>query len=433
MGLFGVPVVHEDDALRAIRAAVELRDALATEDTPLCIGIDTGEVLTGDPTSGERLVTGAAADRAAFLQQSGPQGGIVIGDATLSLVRDAVRVEPSEPDATTAGSTPAWRLLELLPGAPPFLRRFDAPLVGREGELASASPSVRAGAAGAARAAVHRLRRGRDRQDPTRAGAARSVAGEASVLTGRCLSYGEGITYWPVREIVAEAAGDRSLRDLLDGIPEADVVAARPGERDRFGHGRGGQRGDLLGGAQARRGARPRVAARARLRGCALGRADTARPGRAPGGLGARRAVADCLSRAAGAARRQAGLGRWQAECEFDPARAALRGGVVDADRRARGQRAVPAGEPAHCRGRGRKPALSRADARPARRRRGWSARRSDCRLRSRRCSPLGSTGSSPGNGSRSSARRSKGRRSMWALSPSSRSWSRRRPSAPAC
>jgi DNA-binding SARP family transcriptional activator len=216
MAVFGVPAAHEDDALRAVRAAVELGDVRS--------GIDSGEVLTGDAGSGQPLVTGAVVDAAASLQQTSAPGETRIGEATRRLVQDAVRCEPLE---LPGGKAAAWRLLELLPGAPPFLRRFDAPLVGRDGELAQL------------RQAFERARRERRAQLFTVFGEAgigktrlaqelaHSVEAEATVLTGRCLSYGEGITYWPVREIVEQATGGRDIRELLDGSADAEVVAAR--------------------------------------------------------------------------------------------------------------------------------------------------------------------------------------------------------------
>ena len=135
----------------------------------------------------------------------------MIGEATRRLVRDAVTGRAARPRRPRRRRTaPAWRLLELLAGAPPFQRRFDAPLVGREGELAQL------------RQAFERAQRERRAQLFTVFGEAgigktrlaqelaRSVEAEASVLIGRCLSYGEGITYWPVREIVAAGGRDRS-------------------------------------------------------------------------------------------------------------------------------------------------------------------------------------------------------------------------------
>ena len=229
MGVFGVPSAHEDDALRAVRAAVELRDSFLAGNHSFCIGIDTGRMLTGDPAAGEALVTGDAVDVAVQLQQVGTTGWICIGEATRRLVVDAVTVEEIAlpPSAQGGRAASAWRLLDLLPDAPAFQRRFDASFVGREAELMQL------------RQALGRATRERRAQLFTVFGEAgigktrlvqelgRSVDGGARMLVGRCLSYGEGITYWPVREIVAQAAEGRSVGDLLTGTPDADVVAAR--------------------------------------------------------------------------------------------------------------------------------------------------------------------------------------------------------------
>jgi DNA-binding SARP family transcriptional activator len=229
MGVFGVPRAHEDDALRAVHAAAELRNGFDESSDPFCLGIDTGRMLTGDPGAGEPLVTGDAVDVAVQLQQIGRTGWICIGEATRRLVVNAVTVEEiaSPPAARVAGAPSAWRLLELFPDAPAFRRRFDASFIGREVELAQLGQ------------ALGRATRERRAHLATVFGDAgvgksrlvqelgRSVEDRARMLTGRCLSYGEGITYWPLREIVAQAAGERGVRPLLDGSPDADVVAAR--------------------------------------------------------------------------------------------------------------------------------------------------------------------------------------------------------------
>ncbi len=149
MGVFGVPSAHEDDALRAVRAAVELRDSFLAGGDPFCIGIDTGRMLTGDPAAGEPLVTGDAVDVAVQLQQAGTTGWICIGEATRRLVVDAVTVEEIAlpPSGTGSGAASAWRLLELLPDAPAFQRRFDAPLRRPRRRALPASPGLRARAA----------------------------------------------------------------------------------------------------------------------------------------------------------------------------------------------------------------------------------------------------------------------------------------------
>ena len=94
MAVFGVPVVHEDDALRAVRAAVEMRDACPSSALQARIGVNTGEVVTGTE---ERLATGDAVNVAARLQQAAAPGEILIGAATYALARDAVSVEALEP------------------------------------------------------------------------------------------------------------------------------------------------------------------------------------------------------------------------------------------------------------------------------------------------------------------------------------------------
>src|SRR5206468_2906660 len=139
MAVFGVPNVHEDDALRAVRAAGEMREALVALNKELerdhgvslaaRIGVNTGEVVAGDP-QGQTLVTGDAVNVAARLEQAAEPGSVLLGGDTMRLVRDAVAAE--------------------------FLG---------------------------------------------------AVQSEATVLRGRCLPYGEGITFFPVGEVVKEAAG----------------------------------------------------------------------------------------------------------------------------------------------------------------------------------------------------------------------------------
>jgi class 3 adenylate cyclase/tetratricopeptide (TPR) repeat protein len=240
MAVFGIPVLHEDDALRAVRAATELRQTLAELNDDLReeldielgvrTGIHTGEVVAGDPTDGHAFATGDALVVAQRLEASASTGEILIGDTTLRLVREAVLVEPLEPLMLKGKSEPvrAWRLLGVVTGAPAFARRLDAPMVGRDGELAEL------------RAAFHDVV---SRQacrvisvvGPAGIGKSRlvnellaSVREEASVLMGRCLPYGEGITYWPLRDLVRDAAGELTqerIESLLDGEPDGERIA----------------------------------------------------------------------------------------------------------------------------------------------------------------------------------------------------------------
>ena len=129
MAVFGIPQIHEDDALRAVRAAVELRDPA------IRIGVNTGEVVAGE---GETLVTGDAVNVAARLEQAAQPGEVVIGTTTRDLVRDAVEIEPLEPLALKGKAEPvaAYRLLRVDPKAAAHARRQDTPFVARERELA---------------------------------------------------------------------------------------------------------------------------------------------------------------------------------------------------------------------------------------------------------------------------------------------------------
>src|SRR3954468_10920456 len=112
MAVFGVPVAHEDDALRACRAAVEMRDALPELGIAGRIGVNTGEVVTGTE---ERLATGDAVNVAARFEQAAEPGEVLIGAATLGLVGSAVEIAAVEPLLVKgkAEPVPAFRLLGL--------------------------------------------------------------------------------------------------------------------------------------------------------------------------------------------------------------------------------------------------------------------------------------------------------------------------------
>src|SRR5438067_2469110 len=134
MAVFGVPRVHEDDALRAVRAAVEMRDALPELVVQARIGVSTGEVVTGTE---ERLATGDAVNVAARLEQAAAPGEILIGGETFRLTRDGVEVEEVEPLQLKGKAEPveAHRLLSLRSEALAIERHLEAPMVGRSDEL----------------------------------------------------------------------------------------------------------------------------------------------------------------------------------------------------------------------------------------------------------------------------------------------------------
>jgi class 3 adenylate cyclase/tetratricopeptide (TPR) repeat protein len=237
MAVFGVPTVHEDDALRALRAAAELRRSLVSLNDELerdygvslqlRAGVNTGEVVTGTE---ERLAAGDAVNVAARLEQAAQPGEILVGEATCRLARDAVEAEPVEPLALKGKTErlPAFRLLQVVEGAPAFDRRLDAPLVGRREELAR----VRAAFDGTLSERRCHLVTVLGPPGIGKSRLAREVAaalsGEAAVLAGRCLPYGDGITYWPLREIFAAAGAEEELEAALaEGAPEEISWAIR--------------------------------------------------------------------------------------------------------------------------------------------------------------------------------------------------------------
>jgi class 3 adenylate cyclase/tetratricopeptide (TPR) repeat protein len=249
VAVFGIPALHEDDAVRAVRAAAELRQGLEELNRELRrdwgvtlqmrTGVNTGEVVAGDPGVGDALVLGDAVNVAARLEQAAAPGEVLLGEPTWRLVRDAVRVEPVAPLALKGKrqAVAAFRLLSVTPDAPGHARRLDAPMVGRERPLRLLRDAFEAAAAerachlvtvlGAAGVGKSRL-------------AAELVAGvgrRATVLRGHCLSYGEGVTYWPVTELLRAAAGltdadgpdaaRAKLAALLAGEERAALVVER--------------------------------------------------------------------------------------------------------------------------------------------------------------------------------------------------------------
>jgi class 3 adenylate cyclase/tetratricopeptide (TPR) repeat protein len=222
MAVFGVPRVHEDDALRAVRAAWEMREALPELGVQARIGLNTGEVVTGTE---ERLATGDAVNVAARLEQAAAPGEILIAEATLGLVHGAVEAEALAPLELKGKEQPvaAYRLVSVRKRPE---RRHEIRFVGRVQEL-------------------ERLREAWQRVCMEQRCELVTVVGEAGVgksrlaaeflstidahvVNGRCLPYGEGITYWPVVEVVrqldslpSDPAAAASIRSLLGEAAEA--------------------------------------------------------------------------------------------------------------------------------------------------------------------------------------------------------------------
>jgi DNA-binding SARP family transcriptional activator len=240
IGIFGVPTVNEDDALRAVRAAVEARSALGQlvpeleRDRGITValraGVNTGEMVVGNAVA-HGVLAGDAVNFAARLQQAAQPGEILIDERTERLVRDAVSVERVDPAALTAlGQMSAWRLLEVSAGAPGYLRRMETPMIGRAEELSRLRQCFE-------RTAEERAVQLFTVVGPPGIGKSRlaqelvgSLDGRAHVLRGHSLSYGEGITFWPLREVVAQVDGDdpqKALKGILEGEGDADTIVDR--------------------------------------------------------------------------------------------------------------------------------------------------------------------------------------------------------------
>src|SRR6476469_4452867 len=205
MAAFGVPLAHEDDAERAVRAAIATLDRVKELGLEARVGIESGEVVADDSDS--TFATGEAVNLAARLQSKAEPNTILVGPAAARLVRGRVDLEAIHPLELRGWREPvaAQRVICVNePGEP--VTGLSAPLVGRESELELLENSyervVRAG-----RAALVTIY-----GDP---GVGKSrlarefIAGleGATVLVGRCLPYGEGVTYWPLAEMVKSSSG----------------------------------------------------------------------------------------------------------------------------------------------------------------------------------------------------------------------------------
>ncbi len=252
VAVFGVPVLHEDDALRAVRAAADMEGALATLNAALRterdleiamrVGVNTGAVVVGDARAGGSRATGDAVNVAARLQQAAESGETLIGDSTWRLVRDAV-VTGKPRDVQVKGREDpvvVRRLISVDQSAEAIHRRVGGPMVGRDRELGILRAAFERSAVEErcvlvtvlGSAGVGKSRLTHEFLAGTRSG--------STVLRGRCLPYGQGITWYPIAELLRSAAGlDEEadptavlerLRDHLAGIGDAESILARLAE-----------------------------------------------------------------------------------------------------------------------------------------------------------------------------------------------------------
>jgi class 3 adenylate cyclase/tetratricopeptide (TPR) repeat protein len=226
---FGIPHVNEDDALRAVRAAWEMQTALAELNRDLeprlsvtltqRIGVNTGDVVAGDLSTEQRLVSGDTMNVAARLQQNASPGEVILSESTYRLVQAAVTIDGLQPQSLKGKSqvTRAYRLLRVRGVTESGPVAEHAVLVGRRAELLKLQE------------ALDRTIREKCCQLVTVFGAPglgksrliqeflTEIGERATQLQSRCLPYGEGITFWPLADVIRQAGSIRA-DDINDEI-----------------------------------------------------------------------------------------------------------------------------------------------------------------------------------------------------------------------
>jgi class 3 adenylate cyclase/tetratricopeptide (TPR) repeat protein len=231
MAVFGIPVAHEDDALRAVRAAEEMRDEvirlreeLRTEravELSVRIGVNTGPAVTGGAAAGGSFTAGDTVNTAARLEQAARPGDVLLGQDTYRLVRHAVEAEALPPLTAKGKSSPleARRLVAVAPDARSRPVRPRAPMVGRQRERRRVLDAFHQAVADRSCQLFTVLGTAGVGKSRLVAEVLETIDGAATVASGRSLPYGDGLTWWPLSEALRES-------DLLDQIePGADDAA----------------------------------------------------------------------------------------------------------------------------------------------------------------------------------------------------------------
>jgi class 3 adenylate cyclase/tetratricopeptide (TPR) repeat protein len=244
MAVFGAPVAHEDDPERAVRSALAIVDAVAelrerdpAMDLHVRIGVNTGEALIAlgaDPARGEGMASGDVVNTAARLESAAPADGVLVGEVTYRATSRVIRYEPAEP-VTAKGKSepvPAWRAVEARSRfGIDVVQESRTPLVGRDDDMATLA------------AALERAIDRRAVQLVTLVGVPgigksrlvwelfKLVDARSELIIwrqGRCLPYGDGVTYWALGEMLKSQAGmldsdgaelaQQKLRAMVDGV-----------------------------------------------------------------------------------------------------------------------------------------------------------------------------------------------------------------------
>ena len=244
IGVFGAASVHEDDALRAVRASLEARRVLTSEMADMLrrygaslmyrFGVATGEALVGG--SVPLGSAGNVSAQAVMLAEAAEPGQILISRQTQELAAAAIETESAGPDRFILQSAQA--------AGRPLALRLDVPLVGRDEELGQLAAACAVASQEQVTTLVTVIGEAGIGKTRLVYEIERRHGHEMTVLTGRCLPYGEGITFWPLREVIMQASGGHDSPDkikiLLDGQPDAAEVAARlslavgPGNQGRL-------------------------------------------------------------------------------------------------------------------------------------------------------------------------------------------------------
>jgi DNA-binding SARP family transcriptional activator len=244
IGVFGAASVHEDDALRAARASLAARRVLTSELADMLrrygasltcrFGVATGEALVGGSVPFGSA--GNVSSQAVLLAEAAEPGQIMISGQTQELAAAAIETQSAGPGRFILQSAQT--------AVRPLALRLDVPLVGRDEQLRQLAEACAAASREQVTTLITVLGEAGIGKTRLVYEIERRHGHEVTVLTGRCLPYGEGITFWPLREVIRQASGGHEspdkIRALLDGEPDAAEVAARlslalgPGNRGRL-------------------------------------------------------------------------------------------------------------------------------------------------------------------------------------------------------